>query len=346
MLYDKLSIRAFISSVLPYDNSPEMFPHYCKKILLTAASNFVIVEQSLHMLCFIQIKYISRGHTMTHHEFRTTRLLTPILFLIAIVMIVGLTGCQEQLNTDNDKNLISAKITRVVDGDTMKVTLMDKQSSEETIRLLLIDTPETVHPNIEVQPFGPEASAYAKKTLEGRDVQLEIDVSERDKYGRLLVYLWIGDQMFNEMLLEEGLARVAYVIPPNIKYIDQFRVIQQNSQKSGKGIWSIENYALEEGFQEEVKPSSTNIEIVHVTSPIEANHEATLTAKVPPGAAASIRVKYKSGASTAAGLEDKQADSEGIVSWSWRISPNTKAGTWSIVISCNGESKTTDFIVS
>lgn len=282
---------------------------------------------------------------MTQRKFRTTRLLTLILFLIAISVIVRLTGCQEQLNTNSDKNLIAAEITRVVDGDTMKVILRDGNSSEETIRLLLIDTPETVHPDKEVQPFGPEASAYAKRLLEHQDVQLEIDVSERDKYGRLLVYLWIDDQMFNEMLLEEGLARVAYVIPPNIKYVDQFRDIQQKSQKSAKGIWSIENYALEDGFQDEVTPSSKNIEIISVTSPIEANHEATLMAKVPPGATASIRVFYKSGASTAAGLEYKDADTDGIVTWSWKVSPNTKAGTWSITITCNGENITTDFIV-
>lgn len=282
---------------------------------------------------------------MTQRKFRTTRLLTLILFLIAISVIVRLTGCQEQLNTNSDKNLIAAEITRVVDGDTMKVILKDGNSSEETIRLLLIDTPETVHPDKEVQPFGPEASAYAKRLLEHQDVQLEIDVSERDKYGRLLVYLWIDDQMFNEMLLEEGLARVAYVIPPNIKYVDQFRDIQQKSQKSAKGIWSIENYALEDGFQDEVTPSSKNIEIISVTSPIEANHEATLMAKVPPGATASIRVYYKSGASTATGLEDKDADAKGIVNWRWKVSANTKSGNWSITITCNGESITTDFIV-
>lgn len=294
---------------------------------------------------FLRNQYFG-GINMTHHKFRTTRVLTLLLFLIASIMIAILIGCQEQLNTHNDTNLISAKITRVVDGDTMKVTLKHEQSSEETIRLLLIDTPETVHPDKEVQPFGPEASAYAKKILENQDVELEIDVSERDKYGRLLVYLWIGDQMFNEMLLEEGLARVAYVIPPNIKYIDQFRDIQQKSQKSGKGIWSIENYALEEGFQEKIKRSSTKIKIINVTSPIEASHKATLMARVPPGATASIHVKYKSGVSTANGLETKQADSEGMVSWSWKVSPNTSPGIWSIIITCNGESITTDFIVS
>ncbi|MFP3470922.1 thermonuclease family protein, partial [Micrococcus sp. SIMBA_144] len=89
--------------------------------------------------------------------------------------------------------------------------------------------------------------------LEGEKVGIEIDVSERDKYGRLLAYVWIGDQMFNEMLLEEGLARVAYIYQPNVKYVDQFQEIQRQAQEEGKGIWSIEDYVQEEGFDEEAE---------------------------------------------------------------------------------------------
>jgi endonuclease YncB( thermonuclease family) len=291
-------------------------------------------------------KLIPEEHTMVQRKYRATSWLTILLILIIISIGIRLTtGSHEQSNTHNDNNLIAAHVTRVVDGDTMKVTLEDGRATEETIRLLLVDTPETVHPSKEVQPFGPEASAYAKRILTNQEVQLEIDVSERDKYGRLLAYLWIGDEMFNEMLLEEGLARVAYVIPPNIKYIDQFRAIQQKSQKSAKGIWSIENYAQEDGFQAKDELKIKNMEIIRLTSPIEANQEATLKAKVTPGATASIIVKYKGGASSAAGLESKQADAEGIVSWSWKVSPDTKAGSWSIKVTCNGESIITDFIV-
>ncbi|GIP34155.1 thermonuclease family protein [Paenibacillus sp. J2TS4] len=78
-----------------------------------------------------------------------------------------------------------------------------------------------------------------------------MDVSERDKYGRLLAYLWVDDRMFNEMLLERGLARVAYVYPPNIKHVDRFRGIQKEAQQQGIGIWSIEDYAREDGFNPE-----------------------------------------------------------------------------------------------
>ncbi|NOU63589.1 hypothetical protein GC096_06070 [Paenibacillus sp. LMG 31461] len=148
---------------------------------------------------------------------------------------------------------IPAKVTRVVDGDTMKVSFNEGgKAKEETIRLLLVDTPESVDPEKPVQPFALEASNYAKTMLTGKDVQLELDVSERDKYGRLLCYLYIGDNMFNELLLENGYARVAYIYPPNVKYVDQFREIQKKAQQKALNIWSVENYAQEDGYHEGV----------------------------------------------------------------------------------------------
>lgn len=155
------------------------------------------------------------------------------------------------ITPESTNKLISAKILKVVDGDTMKVSFNESgKVKEETIRLLLVDTPESVAPDKPVQPFALDASKYAKDTLSDKDVKLEIDVSERDKYGRLLCYLYIGDKMFNEMLLENGYARVAYIYPPNVKYVDKFREIQKTAQKKGINIWSVENYAQEDGFHE------------------------------------------------------------------------------------------------
>jgi micrococcal nuclease len=152
-------------------------------------------------------------------------------------------------NKSNTNLFIPAKITKVIDGDTMDVSIDGK---EDKIRLLLVDTPETHDPDKPVQQFGPEATKFATDTLEGKDVKLEKDVSDRDKYGRLLVYLWLGDKMFNEMLLEKGFARVAYVYPPNTKYVNEFRKIQEKPQQSGIGIWSIKNYVQNDGFHQEV----------------------------------------------------------------------------------------------
>lgn len=286
------------------------------------------------------------------HPFRNRLPFVVSLLLISTLLIVG-CGAVPAVQAPAVKG-IPAKITRVVDGDTMKVSLDDK---EETIRLLLVDTPETVHPNKEVQPFGPEASAFAKKLLTDQDVVLEFDVSERDRYGRLLVYLWIGDRMFNELLLEQGLARVAYVYPPDIRHVDRFREIQKTAQLAGIGIWSIENYAQEDGFQEEIEwvdvhPASeethtaeTKIAITSVTSPVYAGDYAELTAQIQPGAEAEIDVIYKSGTSRAQGLEAKTADENGHVSWKWKVGSSTSAGTWSIVVRSEGESVRTTFEV-
>ncbi|WP_226656080.1 thermonuclease family protein [Pseudalkalibacillus hwajinpoensis] len=174
-----------------------------------------------------------------------------------LLMLLFLAACSvSSSNTEIPENTIPATVDRVVDGDTLKITMEDR---EETIRLLLVDTPETKHPSKPVQPFGPEASQFAKEQLEGKKVGIEIDVSERDKYGRLLAYVWIGNQMFNEMLLEEGLARVAYIYQPNVKYVDQFQKIQRQAQEEGKGIWSMEDYVQEEGFNEDTETPESSI---------------------------------------------------------------------------------------
>ncbi|WP_409305227.1 thermonuclease family protein [Peribacillus sp. SCS-155] len=143
-----------------------------------------------------------------------------------------------------------AKVVHPVDGDTVKIKIGKR---EETVRLLLVDTPETVHPDKPVQPFGREASDYVKKLLApGTAIEVETGISERDKYGRLLAYLYVDGQMANKLLIEKGLARVAYVYAPNTKYIDEFRSLQEDAKKKKLGIWSIENYATDRGFDDTV----------------------------------------------------------------------------------------------
>lgn len=149
---------------------------------------------------------------------------------------------------------IKATVVSVIDGDTIKVKIGKK---EETVRMLLIDTPETKHPKLGVQPFGPEASAFTKKLLTGKAVELEKDVGDaRDKYGRLLMYVYVDGKSVQEQLLQKGLARVAYVFAPNVKYVGKYQEIQKKAQKAEIGIWSIENYVQEDGFHGEVKKDS------------------------------------------------------------------------------------------
>ncbi|WP_059170559.1 thermonuclease family protein [Bacillus sp. FJAT-27445] len=189
-----------------------------------------------------------------------------LVFLLSLFLAAGCSlplkiGGTETGNVPAEvksvNELFKAKVIKNIDGDTVVISLKGK---EETVRLLCVDTPETQHPRLGVQPFGPEASDFAKTVLhKGKEIEVEPGINwGRDKYGRLLAYLYVDGKMFNELLLEKGLARVAYVYPPNTKYVDRFYKIQDKAKKKGVGIWSIENYATEEGYQTGIPGKGTN----------------------------------------------------------------------------------------
>jgi micrococcal nuclease len=128
-------------------------------------------------------------------------------------------------------------VDRVVDGDTI-VVLMD--GTEEKVRLIGVDTPESVHPDPDRNvPYGKVAAEFTRSRLLGQQVYLEYDVETRDKYGRILAYVWIGDEMFNRTLLSEGHAMLA-TFPPNVRYVDEFTVLQAEAREAGRGLWSVE----------------------------------------------------------------------------------------------------------
>lgn len=133
----------------------------------------------------------------------------------------------------------NATVTRVIDGDTIEVNYNGRS---EDVRLLLIDTPETVHPSKPVEPFGPEASQFVKKTLTGQKVRIKVGSEERDKYDRLLAYVFIDGTTIQEMLLKKGLARTAYLYN-DLTMLDKFHAAQKPARESGIGVWSIPGYA-------------------------------------------------------------------------------------------------------
>lgn len=146
-------------------------------------------------------------------------------------------------NLDREEVVIS----KVIDGDTIDVIRPDGKS--ERIRLLLIDTPESVHPDEPVEKYGPESSDYAKDYFNvGDDVILEIGNPERDKYDRLLGYIWKDGVNFNKHMVEKGYARIAYVYEPNTKYLDEFEKAEKKAKENKDKIWSIDNYVTYDGF--------------------------------------------------------------------------------------------------
>ncbi|WP_248891501.1 thermonuclease family protein [Bacillus methanolicus] len=132
----------------------------------------------------------------------------------------------------NSKHTV--KVIRVVDGDTVEVRFSNGATAK--VRLIGVNTPETVHPNKPVEKYGKEASNYTKKRLTNKTVTLEFDVQIKDKYGRLLAYVWIGKELYNETLVKEGYAHVM-TIQPNVKYQKRFLAAERAARKAKKGLW-------------------------------------------------------------------------------------------------------------
>ena len=126
------------------------------------------------------------------------------------------------------------RVVRVVDGDTIEVEINGKT---EPVRYIGIDTPETVDPRKPVQCFGVEASKKNKELVEGKLVRLEKDITDRDKYNRLLRYIWFGDTLINQALVEQGYAK-SYSYPPDVKYQERFIEAQRLAVEEKKGLWS------------------------------------------------------------------------------------------------------------
>jgi len=126
------------------------------------------------------------------------------------------------------------KVVRVVDGDTINVEINGKV---EPVRYIGIDTPETVDPRKPVQCFGVEASKKNKELVEGKMVRLEKDITDRDKYNRLLRYVWLGDMLINQTLVEQGFAK-SYSYPPDIKYQDRFVAAEKKAREDKLGLWT------------------------------------------------------------------------------------------------------------
>jgi len=132
-------------------------------------------------------------------------------------------------------------VVRVVDGDTLHVLL---RGQEVTVRMIGMNTPETVKENTPVECYGPEASDYAKHTLTGQTVTLEYDDSQgrEDQYGRTLAYIWLerpggGLDFVNLDEVRQGFARERQYGPVPYAWKDTFRTAQKSAKAAGAGLW-------------------------------------------------------------------------------------------------------------
>jgi micrococcal nuclease len=145
--------------------------------------------------------------------------------------IIDQESNQGEESVGQDTQVQTFLVTRVIDGDTIEI------EGGQRIRYIGIDTPESVYPATEIECYGREASDKNKKLVENKRVRLEKDVSETDRYGRLLRYVWVGDIFVNDYLVRQGFANV-YTYPPDVKYSNQFVEAQQEARENNRGLWS------------------------------------------------------------------------------------------------------------
>jgi micrococcal nuclease len=127
------------------------------------------------------------------------------------------------------------RVARVVDGDTLVLA-----DPAERVRLIGADTPETVKPNWPVEPCGPEAAAFTREFLSGGEARLEFDGEPRDKYGRILAYVWVRDRMLNEELIRAGLARAELQYHYSAAIKARFRRAEAEARTAHRGIWATD----------------------------------------------------------------------------------------------------------
>ncbi|MBI4089572.1 MAG: thermonuclease family protein [Candidatus Levybacteria bacterium] len=174
------------------------------------------------------------------------KILPHLLFAILVVIFVLLNNSGLKLDKiiqPSQQNLESSvketfKVTKVVDGDTIKVLVNNK---EETVRLIGIDTPEVVDPRKTVECFGIEASNKAKEILNGKNVRLESDSTQgnKDKYGRLLRYVFLEDYTnFNKFMILEGYAHEYTYNSNPYKYQLEFKIAERQARENKKGLWA------------------------------------------------------------------------------------------------------------
>lgn len=163
-----------------------------------------------------------------------------LLLLAAVVLgyIFNSPAKDQDLNGDHQDNKqvtpftsrTFAKVTRVNDGDTIEI------EGGQKLRYIGMDTPELYDPRKPVQCFGTEAKEKNKELVEGKIVKLEKDVSETDKYGRLLRYVWVDNLLVNDYLVKEGYARIS-TYPPDVKYQSLFSQSEKEARENKRGLW-------------------------------------------------------------------------------------------------------------
>ncbi len=162
--------------------------------------------------------------------------LGSILLLIAGVAILLASRDDDEAGSRADRRMpdrIEALVVEVVDGDTARMRI---SGSEESVRYIGIDTPESVIPGEQPECFGKRSAALNRTIVEGEHVTLVLGAERRDHYGRLLAYVYLGERLVNAEIIRRGFARTL-AIAPNTDFADRFASLQQSAANAGRGLW-------------------------------------------------------------------------------------------------------------
>jgi micrococcal nuclease len=161
--------------------------------------------------------------------------LGSVLLLVLVAVILQRPWEMDLGGGEAEPETARGYVARAVDGDTIEVAF---EGRREDVRLIGVDTPETVKPDTPVQCFGPRASAFEHRVVEHQRVRLVFGVERRDVYGRLLAYVYLGRRFVNAELVRRGLARTL-AIAPNIRYAERFAQLQAVAAGAGRGLWGV-----------------------------------------------------------------------------------------------------------
>jgi micrococcal nuclease len=158
-----------------------------------------------------------------------------LLLALLAVLLFGEEGSDPSARSGSDPSggSLTVPVSRVVDGDTFEVEV---EGATDDVRLIGVDTPETVKPGEPVECFGPQASDFAHRLLEGETVRLEFDRERRDVYDRLLAYAYLDGRFVNAELVREGYARTLE-IEPNTRHAEQLARLEADAGAAGRGLW-------------------------------------------------------------------------------------------------------------
>jgi micrococcal nuclease len=157
------------------------------------------------------------------------------LSLAALTSVACACAAGASDSTTGAGHVLVGDVVQVLDGDTIRVRLPE---GREHVRYIGIDAPEIAHRGTRAEPYGAEAAGANRRFVSGQSVTLELDQVTRDRYGRLLAYVYDErDELVNALLVEHGLARV-WEIPPNVKHASELRMLEAIARSRRLGIWS------------------------------------------------------------------------------------------------------------